>query len=109
MRRRCKLSSGLEGFILDFRPDVRQESLSRPRVLVDKIGFSLLLLSLLPDYYSIFYYKPNVRTNVGKQLISFMASDIWKDLPTPLKKLIQSVSAFPKQVLRYLLSEQQMN
>ena len=36
-------------------------------------------------------YKPNVRTNVGKQLISFMATDIWKDLPTPLKKLIQSV------------------
>ena len=36
-------------------------------------------------------YKPNVRTNVGKQLISFMATDIWKDLPPPLKKLIQSV------------------
>ena len=30
-------------------------------------------------------YKPNVRTNVGKQLISFMATDIWKDLPTPLR------------------------
>ena len=44
-------------------------------------------------------YKPNVRTNVGKQLISFMATDIWKDLPTPLKKLIQSVSAFPKQII----------
>ena len=43
-------------------------------------------------------YKPNV-----------MATDIWKDLPTPLKKLIQSVSAFPKQIIRYLLSEQQMN
>ena len=54
-------------------------------------------------------YKPNVRTNVGKQLISFMATDIWKDLPTPLKKLIQSVSAFPKQIIHYLLSEQQMN
>ena len=54
-------------------------------------------------------YKPNVRTNVGKQLISFMATDIWKDLPTPLKTLIQSVSAFPKQIIRYLLSEQQMN
>ena len=38
-----------------------------------------------------------------------MATDIWKDLPTPLKKLIQSVSAFPKQIIRYLLSEQQMN
>ena len=31
-------------------------------------------------------YKLNVRTNVGKQLILFMATDIWKDLPTPLKK-----------------------
>ena len=54
-------------------------------------------------------YKPNVRTNVGKQLISFMATDIWKDLPTPLKKLIQSVFAFPKQIIHYLLSEQRMN
>ena len=54
-------------------------------------------------------YKPKVRTNVGKQLISSMATDIWKDLPTPSKKLIQSVSAFPNQIIRYLLSEQQMN
>ena len=53
--------------------------------------------------------KPNVRTNVGKQLISFMATDIWKELPVPLKKLIQSVSAFPKQITCYLLSEQQIN
>ena len=55
-------------------------------------------------------YKPSVRTKVGKQLISFMATDIWKELPGLLKKLIQSVSAFPKQIIRYqLLSEQQMN
>ena len=45
----------------------------------------------------------------GKQLISFMATNIWKDLPIPLKKLIQSVSAFPKQIIRYLLPEQQMD
>ena len=32
-------------------------------------------------------YKPSVRTNVGKQSISFMATDIWKDLPTSFKKL----------------------
>ena len=32
-------------------------------------------------------YKPSVQTSVGKQLISFMATDAWKDLPTPLKKL----------------------
>ena len=31
-------------------------------------------------------YKPNVRTYVGKRLISFMATDIWKELVVPLKK-----------------------
>ena len=38
-----------------------------------------------------------------------MATDIWKELPAPLKKLIQSVSAFAKQIIRNLLSEQQRN
>ena len=32
-------------------------------------------------------YKPSVQTDVGKQSISFMATNVWKDLPTPLKKL----------------------
>ena len=53
-------------------------------------------------------YKPNVRTNVDKKLISFMATDIWKGLPTPLKKFIQSMFTFSKQITRYLLSEQRM-
>ena len=38
-----------------------------------------------------------------------MATDIWKGLPLPLKKLIQSVSVLPKQIICYLLAEQQMN
>ena len=39
-------------------------------------------------------YKPSVQTDVGKQSISFMATNVWKDLPTPLKN--SSVSSFPK-------------
>ena len=37
-----------------------------------------------------------------------MATNIWKDFLTPLKKLVQSVSVFPKQITHYLLSEQQI-
>ena len=50
-------------------------------------------------------YKPSVRTNIGKQSISFMATNIWKDLPTYLKNL--SVYTFPKKIKHFLLSEQQ--
>ena len=50
-------------------------------------------------------YKPSVRTNIGKQSISFMATNIWKDLPTYLKNL--SVFTFPKKIKHFLLSEQQ--
>ena len=31
-------------------------------------------------------YKSKVRTNVGKQSISFMGSDIWRDLPSPTEE-----------------------
>ena len=48
------------------------------------------------------FYRVN--TNVGKQSVTFMAIDIWKDLPSSLKDL--SVLAFAKQIKRYLLSEQ---
>ena len=30
-------------------------------------------------------YKMSVRTNMGKKSVSFIATDIWKDLPTHLK------------------------
>ena len=43
-------------------------------------------------------YKANVRTNVGKQLISFMAIDIWKDLPTPLKNSYQVCLLFRSKI-----------
>ena len=39
--------------------------------------------------------------------VSFMAIDVWKDLPSSLKDL--SVFAFPKYIKRYLLSEQKLN
>ena len=53
------------------------------------------------------FYMYKVRTNTGKQSVSFMAIDIWKDIPSSLKDL--SVFAFPKQIKRYLLSEQKLN
>jgi len=53
------------------------------------------------------FYKYRVNTNVGKQSVTFMAIDIWKDLPSSLKDL--SVLAFPKQIKHYLLSEQKLN
>ena len=48
-----------------------------------------------------------VKINVGKQSVSYMAIDIWKDLPSSLKDL--SVYVFPKYIKRYLLSEQKRN
>ena len=52
-------------------------------------------------------YKYKVTTNTGKQSVSFMAIDISKDVPSSSKDL--SVFAFPKQIKRYLLSEQKLN
>ena len=53
-------------------------------------------------------YKMSVQTNIGKQSISFIATDIWKDLPTYLNNSSRYMSAFPKKFIHYLLSEQQM-
>ena len=50
------------------------------------------------------FYKYKIKTNAGKQSLSYMAIDIWKDLPSSLKDL--SVFVFPKYIKRYLLSEQ---
>ena len=49
-------------------------------------------------------YKSKVRTNIGKQRISFVAIDLWKDPPSDLKDL--NVFLFSKNLKRYLLSEQ---
>ena len=49
-------------------------------------------------------YKPKVKTNVGKQTLSYSGSDIWADLPFDLK--IVSTFSFDKKVKSYLLSLQ---
>ena len=42
----------------------------------------------------------SIQTNVGKQSISFMAKDIWNDLPTHLKN--SSMSEFPKKFMKFI-------
>ena len=46
-------------------------------------------------------YKSKVRTNIGKQSVSFLGSDIWRQLPSSLKD--SSTSAFPKLAKHHLL------
>ena len=53
------------------------------------------------------FYKYKVKTNAGKQSVSYMAIAIWKEPPSSLKDL--GVFAFPKYIKRYLLSEQKRN
>ena len=45
-------------------------------------------------------YMISIQTNVGKQSISFMAKDIWNDLPTHLKN--SSMSEFPKKFMKFI-------
>ena len=49
-------------------------------------------------------YKPHVRTNTGKQMISFKAIDLWKSIPQNRKDL--NVYTFSKNIKNFLLSEQ---
>ena len=49
-------------------------------------------------------YKPHVRTNTGKQMISFKAIDLWKSIPQNLKD--SNVYTFSKNIKNFLLSEQ---
>ena len=49
-------------------------------------------------------YKPRVKTNTGKQAVSFILIDLWKELPDELK-LLNSFS-FIKQLKDHLLSIQ---
>ena len=51
-------------------------------------------------------YKPRIRTNTGKQMISFVAIDLWKKIPQHFKDL--NAIAFSKQIERYLLAEQHL-
>ena len=52
-------------------------------------------------------YKTRVRTNTGKQTISFMASIFWHNIPPYMKNL--NVYQFSKQIKLYLFSEQLEN
>jgi len=59
-------------------------------------------------------YKPSIPTNVGKQSISFMVTDIWKDLPTHLKTHSNSfknpsVPAFLKKIICLISTVRQQN
>ena len=49
-------------------------------------------------------YEPRVRTNTGKQMISFIAIDLWKSIPQNLKDL--NAYTFSKNIKNFLLSEQ---
>ena len=51
-------------------------------------------------------FKSKVRTNTGKQTISFMAIDLWKDLPVYLKSL--TTRSFSKKLKEHLLFEQRL-
>ena len=44
------------------------------------------------------------RTNTGKQMFSFQAIDLWRDIPYYLKDL--KTFSFAKEIKHYLLSEQ---
>ena len=49
------------------------------------------------------FYKSRVRSNTGKQTISYMASVFWHNIPSYLKNL--NVYLFCKQITLYLFSE----
>lgn len=49
-------------------------------------------------------YKVRHRTNIGKQKISAMATDLWQQLPLALKE--QNNFTFPKKLKQYLLQNQ---
>ena len=50
------------------------------------------------------FCKPRPRTNTGKQMFSYQAIDLWRDIPYSLKDL--STFSFAKEIKHYLLSEQ---
>ena len=51
-------------------------------------------------------YKSGVKTNIGKQTISFAAIDHWKNLPSQLKSM--STFSFTKQLKAHLLAQQRL-
>ena len=51
-----------------------------------------------------YLYKPHVRMNTSKQMISFKAIDLWKSIPQYLEDL--NVYTFSKNIKNFLPSEQ---
>ena len=51
-------------------------------------------------------YKPRVRTNTGKQMISFKAIDLWKSIPQYLEELMSKLNQKNKY---HLLTEQYLS
>ena len=49
------------------------------------------------------FCKPRPRTNTGKQVFSYQAIDLWRDIPYHLKDL--NTFSFAKEIKHYLLSE----
>ena len=82
------------------------ESLSRLFKLL-KVAAVYNVMSYTRYTAKLNFYKFRVKTNTGKQSVSLMAIDIWKDLLSSLKDL--RVFAFPKYIKRYLVSEQKLN
>jgi len=52
-------------------------------------------------------HKTKVRTNIGKQKISFMAIDIWNNIPTEHKSC-KKTYLFSKNIKLFLLHQQIM-
>ena len=89
----------------------RQISTETKEYYIRSAFFNMLIIHVYNTRYTANQnlYKLNVQTNVGKQLISFMVTDIWKELPLSIqkKKVLKSVPVFPKQIIRYFLSSKQ--
>ena len=72
--------------------------------------FNMLVISIATtrdiQLRKIFIRRVYEQTLLGKQSISFIATNIWKDLPTYFKKL--KFVCISKEIIHYLLSEQQM-
>ena len=52
-------------------------------------------------------YKPSVRKHTGKQTLSYIASEYWKELPNSIKE--QPVFSFSKTIKQFLLVKQFKN
>ena len=54
-------------------------------------------------------YKPRVRTNIDKQMISFKAIDLWASIPRYLEELNQYAQFKKKKITHHLLIEQYLS